>query len=87
MGSSFLQNLHVRELQNFLTLSEILDQVHLNDVLEDCRIWKTDSLGGFPCKSAKHEDGVQDFHFHNLIWKFGNLIFQMGLGSSLGLSV
>ena len=60
------------ELQNFGTLSVILDQVRLNVELEDLRIWMPDSSGGFSCKSAlaalQHEDGLPDFQFHKFIW-------------------
>ena len=67
------KNLHARELRNFLNLSSILDQVRLNNDLEDLRIWKPNRSGGFSCNSAnealQRDNDVQDFYFHEFIWK------------------
>ena len=69
----FYGNLHARELQSFLNLSAMLDQVHLNNDLEDPRIWKPDRSRGFSCKSTnealQHDGDVQDFYFHKFICK------------------
>ena len=49
--------------------------MHLNEELEDIRIWKPDSSGGFSSKSdlvaIQSEVGLQDFQFYKFVWKSG----------------
>ena len=69
----FYRHMRSSELENFVNLSVILDQVSLNTALEDLRIWIPDISGGFSCKSATavlhYNDGRPDFQFHKFIWK------------------
>ena len=69
----FYRDMHVLEIQNFATMSVILDQVRLNGEMEDIRIWNQDRSGGFSCKSAiaalQHDENVPDFPFYQFVWK------------------
>ena len=63
--------MHSPEIQNFATMSAILDQVRLNGELQDLRIWNHDRSGGFSCKSAtvalQYDEGVLDFSCYMFI--------------------
>ena len=49
--------------------------MHLNNELEDRRIWKPDRNGGFSCKLAfatlQNDEGAQAFEFYKFVWKSG----------------